>query len=117
MGRDIKALQKELAAFAAARDWPPYHTPKNLVMALSVEVAELMELFQWLTPEESMRLADKREQHARVEEEVADVMLYLLRFCDIVGVDPIKAAQAKIQKNAVKYPAATEGGKPARRRR
>ncbi|MBB1246998.1 nucleotide pyrophosphohydrolase, partial [Streptomyces durbertensis] len=80
---DVDALQKRLADFAAARDWGPYHTPKNLVAALSVEAGELVEIFQWLTPEESQRVMDDPDQAHRVEDEVADVLAYLLQLCGV----------------------------------
>ena len=90
---DLTTLRDALRAFCAARDWHRFHTPKNLVMALSVEAAELVEHFQWATPEESLDLAaDKR---AEVADEIADVL----------GIDPIAAARDKIVKNAAKYPA------------
>jgi NTP pyrophosphatase (non-canonical NTP hydrolase) len=96
-------LRDELREFCAARDWHQYHTPKNLVMALSVEAAELVEHFQWSTAEESCNLdADKR---SAVADEIADVLIYLVELADVLGIDPIAAAHAKIVKNAVKYPA------------
>ena len=100
---DLTTLRDALRAFCAARDWHRYHTPKNLVMALSVEAAELVEHFQWATPEESLALsADKR---AAVADEIADVLIYLTELADVCGIDPIAAARAKIAKNALKYPA------------
>ncbi|MDZ4254379.1 MAG: nucleotide pyrophosphohydrolase [Sulfuritalea sp.] len=99
---DLTTLRDALRAFCAARDWHRYHTPKNLVMALSVEAAELVEHFQWATPEESLALApDKR---AEVADEIADVLIYLTELADVLGIDPIAAARAKIVKNAIKYP-------------
>ena len=75
---DLTQLQATLRAFAAERDWPPFHTPKNLAMALMVEAAELAEIFQWMTPEQSQAVPDNPEVKARVADEVADVLLYLL---------------------------------------
>jgi NTP pyrophosphatase (non-canonical NTP hydrolase) len=95
-------LRTALRRFAAARDWQQFHTPKNLAMALAVESAELLELFQWLTPEQSARL-DVRSKNA-VAEEIADVLLYLTRLADVLGIDPIAAARRKIRVNARKYP-------------
>lgn len=96
-------LRDELREFCAARDWHRYHTPKNLVMALSVEAAELVEHFQWATAEESCHLdAAKR---SAVADEIADVLIYLVELADVLGIDPLAAAHAKIGKNAVKYPA------------
>ncbi|MDK9702800.1 MAG: nucleotide pyrophosphohydrolase [Sulfuritalea sp.] len=100
---DLTTLRDALRAFCAARDWHRYHTPKNLVMALSVEAAELVEHFQWATPEESLALAP--EKRAEVADEIADVLIYLTELADVLGIDPIAAARDKIVKNAVKYPA------------
>ncbi len=100
---DLPMLRDQLRAFAAARDWDQFHSPKNLSMALMVEVAELMEHFQWLTEEQSGNLpADKM---AEVSEELADILLYLVRLADKLGVDLRTAALAKLEKNARKYPA------------
>ena len=100
---DLATLRDALRDFCAARDWHRYHTPKNLVMALSVEAAELVEHFQWATPEESLALAP--EKRAEVADEIADVLIYLTELADVLGIDPIAAARAKIVKNAAKYPA------------
>ncbi|MGQ4516598.1 MazG-like family protein [Streptomyces sp. DW26H14] len=92
--------------FAAARDWEQYHTPKNLVAALSVEASELLEIFQWLTPEQSAGImADPGDAH-RVEDEVADVLSYLLQFCAVLGIDPLTALAAKIERNETRFPPA-----------
>ncbi|MGW2563553.1 nucleotide pyrophosphohydrolase [Streptomyces sp. NPDC001514] len=103
---DVKALQRRLAEFAAARNWGPYHTPKNLAVALTVEAAELVEIFQWLTPEESARVMDDPRKAHRVADEVADVLAYLLQFCEVLGVDPLAALAAKIDRNELRFPAA-----------
>ena len=103
MSEALRALQQRVAAFAAAREWEPFHSPKNLAMALSVEAAELVEEFQWLTEEQSRALdADRRE---RVRLELADVFIYLLRIADKLGVDLVAAANDKIVLNEKKYPA------------
>lgn len=86
------------------REWRRFHTPKNLVMALTGEVGELSELFQWLTPDEASSLMEDARSASRVEEEVADVFLYLLRLADVLGVDLVAAADRKIQLNATRYP-------------
>ncbi|MFC0599022.1 nucleotide pyrophosphohydrolase [Streptomyces palmae] len=101
---DVAALQRRLADFAAARDWQPFHTPKNLAVALSVEASELVEIFQWLTPEESARVMEHPETASRVEDEVADVLAYLLQFCGVLGVDPLSALAAKIDRNEQRFP-------------
>ena len=101
---DIPALQQQLRQFAAARQWPPFHTPKNLAMALVVEAAELAEIFQWHTPEESQVAGAEPAQHERIADEVADVLLYLVQLADHCGVDVDAAVLRKLQKNALKYP-------------
>ncbi|WP_329284021.1 nucleotide pyrophosphohydrolase [Streptomyces sp. NBC_00691] len=108
---DVAGLQRRLAEFAAARDWRPYHTPKNLAAALSVEAAELLEIFQWLTPEQAERVMDDPESAHRVADEVADVLAYLLQFCEVLGVDPLTALAAKIDRNEVRFPVRKRGGK------
>lgn len=99
----LDALIARLRAFAAERDWEQFHSPKNLSMALSVEVAELLEHFQWLTEEQSRTLpAAKR---AEIELELADILVYLLRLTDTLGVDLLAAVERKMAINAGKYPA------------
>ncbi|MFJ4961783.1 nucleotide pyrophosphohydrolase [Streptomyces sp. NPDC088729] len=104
---DVPRLQRRLAAFAAARDWEQYHTPKNLAIALNVEAAELAEIFQWLTPEQSAAIMDDPASAHRVADEVADVLAYLLQFCQVVGVDPLAALAAKIDRNEQRFPPAS----------
>jgi NTP pyrophosphatase (non-canonical NTP hydrolase) len=100
----LAELQRRLARFAAARNWQPYHTPKNLVAALSVEASELVEIFQWLTPEESARVMDDPDTAHRVADEVADVLAYLLQLCEVLGIDPLAALAAKIERNEQRFP-------------
>lgn len=100
----ITRLQDDLRAFAAEREWEPFHTPKNLVMALANETGELIEIFQWLTPEQSVAIMDEPSTAEHVREEVADVFAYLLRLCDVLGIDLEQAMLDKIRKNARKYP-------------
>ncbi|MER5936393.1 nucleotide pyrophosphohydrolase [Streptomyces sp. NPDC001928] len=102
---DVAGLQRRLAEFAAARNWQPYHTPKNLAAALSVEASELIEIFQWLTPEESARVMDDADTAARVTDEVADVLAYLLQLCEVLGIDVLAALDAKIDRNERRFPA------------
>ncbi len=102
---DVPALQRRLTAFAAARDWEQYHTPKNLASALSVEASELMEIFQWLTPEQSARVMEEPGSAHRVADEVADVLAYLLQFCAVLEIDPLAALAAKIERNEARFPA------------
>ncbi|MFE9121989.1 nucleotide pyrophosphohydrolase [Streptomyces sp. NPDC007172] len=103
---DVPALQRRLAAFAAARDWQPYHTPKNLAAALSVEASELLEIFQWLTPEQSSGVMSDADTAHRVTDEVADVLAYLLQLCEVLGIDALAALSAKIDRNELRFPAA-----------
>ena len=102
---DLDSLRNALREFAAARDWRRFHTPKNLAMAMIVEAAELVEHFQWLTPEQSVDLPAAKL--AEVRDEVADTLIYLVELADALGIDPIAAARDKMAKNAVKYPAET----------
>ncbi|WP_030179459.1 nucleotide pyrophosphohydrolase [Streptomyces violaceorubidus] len=108
---DLAALRRRLAEFAAARDWQPYHTPKNLAAALSVEASELLQIFQWLTPEQSARVMTDPDTAHRVRDEVADVLAYLLQFCEVLGVDPLAALEAKIERNESRFPV-REAGEP-----
>jgi NTP pyrophosphatase (non-canonical NTP hydrolase) len=99
---ELEKLRDQLRAFAAERDWEQFHSPKNLAMALSVEVAELLEHFQWLNEEQSRRL--QPDALAAVNEEAADILLYLIRLSDKLGIDLIAAANKKLALNARKYP-------------
>ncbi|MDQ0987649.1 nucleotide pyrophosphohydrolase [Streptomyces sp. V2I9] len=101
---DVAELQRRLAAFAAARDWGQYHTPKNLAAALSVEASELLEIFQWLTPEQSAAVMEDAGTAHRVTDEVADVFAYLLQFCEVLGIDPTAALVAKLERNEKRFP-------------
>ena len=98
----MKELTKKIRAFAQNRDWDQFHSPKNLAMALSVEVSEVVEHFQWLTQEESNRL--DTEKLKQIREEIGDVMIYLARLADRLGIDPVQAAEEKMQINEKKYP-------------
>ena len=98
----LDTLRQRIREFAQVRAWERYHTPKNLVMALSVEMAELVEPFQWLTAEQSHHL--NAEQHEAVRQEIADVLIYLTRLADVLGIDPLHAAADKLAINARKYP-------------
>ena len=100
---DLLMLRDKLRAFAEARDWDQFHSPKNLSMALMVEVAELMEHFQWLTEQQSVSLSPDIKD--AVAEELADILLYLVRLSDKLEVDLKEAALHKLEKNAAKYPA------------
>ena len=99
----LESLRVQLREFAAARDWDEFHSPKNLAMALSVEAGELLEIFQWLTEAQSRSLTP--ETQAAASDEVADVLLYLIRLSDTLDIDPIAAAERKLLANAERYPA------------
>jgi dCTP diphosphatase len=99
---DLAALRNALRQFAGERDWDQFHSPKNLAAALSVEAAELLEQFQWLSEEQS-RALDPIQLEA-VRQELADVLLYLVRLADKLDVDLVDAAKAKLELNALKYP-------------
>ena len=99
---ELEKLRDQLRSFAIERDWDQFHSPKNLASALAVEAAELLENFQWLTEAQSQQLTPKTLEDVRSE--VADVLLYLIRLSDKLGIDLIAAANAKIVLNAMKYP-------------
>ena len=101
--RDIDGLKLKLKEFAKIRDWEQFHSPKNLSMALSVEVAELVEHFQWVTEEQSTQLDPKK--HAAVAFEMADIFIFLLRLSDQLGIDLMEVTQRKIKLNEQRYPA------------
>lgn len=101
---DNQALCEELKTFAAERDWEQFHTPKNLASAIAIEAAELQELFLWSRGQQWAELQDAKLK-GRTAEELADILLYLLRFADLAGIDLEQAARQKIQANAHKYPA------------
>jgi dCTP diphosphatase len=101
-------LQRRLAEFAAERDWDPFHSPKNLAMALAAEAGELLEHFQWLTEEQSATLAPEALEAVALE--LADIQLYLVRLADKLQINLVEAAHRKIEINAGKYPAAKARG-------
>lgn len=101
---DLKNLQQAALAFGEVRGWGKYHSPKNLAMALSVEVAELVEIFQWQTEEESRDVMSTHERE-HVEQELADITIYLTQLVTALGVDLNAAIEAKMAMNARKYPA------------
>lgn len=99
----FQALRDKVRAFSEARDWDQFHSPKNLTMALSGEVGELQEIFQWLTEAQSTNLTP--EQHQAAAHEIADVQIYLLRLADKLGIDIPQAVEEKMAINEVRYPA------------
>ena len=99
----LSDLRERLRQFAAECDWEQFHVPKNLAMSVAIEAAEIMEHFQWLTPEQSAALPES--QRIAVAHEIADVLLYLVRLADVLDIDPLEAALDKMVINARKYPA------------
>lgn len=108
----LEQLAEAVRAFGQARDWHLYHTPKNLTAALIVEAAELLEPFQWLTPEESLNLPEGKREAVR--QEMADVLIYLVSLANCLDIDLIKAAEDKLAINAAKYPVAKAKGNAAK---
>ena len=102
MRSDLQSLTQSLRDFAREREWEQFHSPKNLASALTVEAAELLEHFQWLTEEQSRNLPVQKK--ADVAAEAADVLLYLLQLCDKLQIDLAEAARSKLVVNAEKYP-------------
>jgi dCTP diphosphatase len=100
---NIRHIQKKLALFAKERNWESFHNPKNLAMALSVEVSELVEIFQWLDLSTSSQIM-QTDKNSHVREEMADIMIYLLRLADVLEVNLQEAIDNKIIKNKKKYP-------------
>ncbi len=103
-GFGMQELIAKLEAFAAERDWESYHDPKNLAMALSVEVAEIVEIFQWMRGDRSRNPDRATREHLR--DEIGDVLIYLAMLARKLDIDPLDAAHAKLEKNRLKYPAA-----------
>ena len=101
---DVSALEVALQRFADERDWNQYHSPKNLAMALTGEVGELVEIFQWLTEEQSKAVAQDPRTARAVRDELADVLLFLVRLSSVLGVDLNEAVKHKLDSNAQKYP-------------
>jgi dCTP diphosphatase len=99
---DVRALQEQLQAFANERDWGKFHSPKNLAMALTGEAGELLEIFQWITEEESRELSDVDLEH--VAQELADIQIYLLRMADVLGIRMEDAVTEKLRLNEQRYP-------------
>jgi len=104
----LQQLYARLRHFAAVRDWEQYHTPKNLVMALAGEAGELLEHFQWLTPEQSLNLSEKTRDEVALE--MADILIYLIRCADRLNIDLVAAANRKIEINEGRFPPGRCGG-------
>ena len=107
MNQDIKRLQSQISSFCEERDWDKFHTPKNLAISICLEAAELLENFQWAQED----LILDKENVIRISDEIADVLIYSIRLCEIMGLDPIDIANKKIEKNGIKYPVKFSKGK------
>jgi NTP pyrophosphatase (non-canonical NTP hydrolase) len=101
--KEIDTLIAEIKEFAVSRDWEQFHTPKNLAMAIAGEAGELVAEFQWLKDEESVRKALSVEKFSDIELEVADVAIYLLRLCDVLGIDLSQAIRKKMEINQARF--------------
>lgn len=101
---DLADLTAALRTFAEERDWQKFHTPKNLAVSVSIEAAEILELVQWRTDEESSAFFETEEGRAALSDEVADVLIYLIRLVDVTGIDLRQAVEAKIARNRLRFP-------------
>lgn len=110
----LTMLRDRVRLFAEERDWGQFHTPKNLTMALAGEVGELIELFQWLTPTESAEVMADPAKARAIADELADVLIYLVRLGDVLGVDLLDAAERKLAENAQRYPREQAHGSAAK---
>ncbi|MFO0923532.1 MAG: nucleotide pyrophosphohydrolase [Pirellulales bacterium] len=104
----LAELRHVVETFVAERQWQCFHTPKNLATSVAIEAGELMEHFQWLTPEESLQLRESPEKIATIAEELSDVMAYLLSLANALEIDVASSFVAKMEKNRQKYPAPSE---------
>ena len=100
----IGSLRDEIARFIQERDWEQFHSPKNLSMSITIEAAELMELFQWMEVDEARTKSQLPEMRGRIEEEIADISIYILSLCNTLGLDLSACILAKMEKNRGKYP-------------
>ena len=108
----LQKIKNDIKEFIQERDWEQFHTPKNLSMSIAIEAAELMEHFQWTnTVEEAVDVLKEKHKRAEIEDEVADIAIYLIDFCNLYGIDLEKAISSKIKKNIKKYPAKVVKGK------
>lgn len=108
----LAEMKSRVLAFARDRDWEQFHAPKNLSMALAAEAAELMEHFLWAAPEASREIANQPAKRAKIEEELADVIIYALEFANMTGIDVAAAVERKMEANAMKYPVEKARGRP-----
>jgi NTP pyrophosphatase (non-canonical NTP hydrolase) len=110
----LATLTEAVRAFAEERDWQEFHTPKNLAMALAAETGELLAELQWLTPAESMTVMADADAGSRVRAEIGDVLIYLARLADVLGIDLVEAASAKLADSARRYPVSRARGTAAK---
>ncbi len=110
----IEDLTRRVRAFADERNWGPFHTPKNLVMAAAGEMGELVAEFQWLTPDESVAVMGDSEAAARAKAEIGDVLIYLVRLADVLGIDLVQAGLDKLADSSRRYPADQVRGSAAK---
>lgn len=106
----VERIKREVSRFIAERDWEQFHSPKNLSMAITIESAELMELFQWMEVDEARRKSGRPRLRRRIEEEIADIAIFTLSLCNTLGIDLSASVKAKLVKNRRKYPAARYRG-------
>ncbi len=100
----VEDIRGEIAEFIKEREWEQFHSPKNLSMAITIEAAELMEIFQWMTVKEALSQSKQPDLRSRIEEEVADIAIYVLSLCNTLGMDLSECISKKIGKNREKYP-------------
>jgi dCTP diphosphatase len=111
---DLDAIRTRLRDFVAARQWESIHSPKNLAMALTGEAGELVALFQWLSDDEIRKTLPKEDFRRQVSDELADVLIYLIRLADVCQIDLLMEAWAKIDRNEERYPVELARGNPAK---
>ncbi len=111
---DLKRIFEKQREFTKARDWDQFHTPKNLAMALSVEASELVEIFQWLDEKQATAVGSDPKLRKKVQDELADVLFYLCRLTDNLGIDLEAAFWEKMEQNAAKYPVEKSKGRTAK---
>ncbi|MCX5693691.1 MAG: nucleotide pyrophosphohydrolase [Candidatus Omnitrophica bacterium] len=107
----LQEIKTRIKQFIKERDWEKYHSPKNISMSVAIEAAELMEHFQWLTIDESHKLLKNKKKRVEIEDELADVMIYVIDFCNLFGIDIEKSILNKLKKTAKKYPVRLVKGK------
>ncbi len=110
----LQEIKDRVLAFAKEREWEQFHSPKNLSMAISAEAAELMEHFLWQSPEQSHTDVEAANLRAKVEEELADVLIFAIEFANVTGIDIAAIIEAKMKRNAEKYPVEKARGNSAK---